>query len=368
LAHGVVVEYSPQGGGFADTHERITRAAVAQRLAALTGFDYAGEYDPSARYPSWVYFVPGDTLVGLEAARVGITGEHDLFGGVVPYPFVATKVITHPFFQPGAHAPEGWSDTFPRHVQSAVLEGYSVFTAEQAHAAGERLLEHGPIRLKPVHATAGRGQKVIRNLSELTNALAAFDPTELADAGLVLEENLTAVTTYSVGQVRVADLAATYYGSQRLTTDNTGEEVYGGSDLVVVRGDFDALMQLSLPEHIRTAVEQARVYDAATSVFPGLFASRRNYDVAQGTNARGQWRSGVLEQSWRVGGATGAEIAALEAFRADPVRQVVHTSTFEIYGESQAPPPHATVYFRGTDERVGLLTKYAVVRAHGDTR
>ena len=89
-----------------------------------------------------------------------------------------------------------------------------------------------------------------------------------------------------------------------------------------------------VPENIRTAVGQARVYDAATSVFPGLFASRRNYDVAQGANARGQWRSGVLEQSWRVGGATGAEIAALEAFRADPGLQVVHTSTVEVYGES----------------------------------
>jgi hypothetical protein len=176
------------------------------------------------------------------------------------------------------------------------------------------------------------------------------------------------VATYSVGQVRVADLTATYYGSQRLTTDNAGDEVYGGSDLVVVRGGFDALGQLSLPEHIRIAVEQARAYDAATSVFPGMFASRRNYDVAQGTNARGQRRSGVLEQSWRMGGATGAEIAALETFRADPGLQVMHASTFEIYGESQAPPPQATVYFRGTDERVGLLTKYAVVEAHGDTR
>ena len=286
----------------------------------------------------------------------------------MPYPFVATKVITHPLVEQSAVAPKGWSDTFPSEVQSAVLEGCSVFTAEQAYAAGERLLKHGPVRLKPVNATAGRGQKVIRSLSELTNALAAFHTTELADAGLVLEENLTAVTTYSVGQVRVADLAATYYGSQRLTTDNTGEEVYGGSDLVVVRGDFDALMQLSLPEHIRVAVEQARVYDAATTAYPGMFASRRNYDVAQGTNARGQWRSGVLEQSWRVGGATGAEIAALEAFRADPGLQVVHTSTFEVYGESQAPPPDATVYFRGVDEHVGWLTKYAVVRAHGDTR
>ena len=176
------------------------------------------------------------------------------------------------------------------------------------------------------------------------------------------------MTTYSVGQVRVADLTATYYGSQRLTTDNAGDEVYGGSDLVVVRGDFDALVQLPLPESIRIAVEQARIYDAATSVFPGMFASRRNYDVAQGMNARGQWRSGVLEQSWRMGGATGAEIAALEAFRADPVLQVVRASTFEIYGESQAPPPHATVYFRGVDEHVGLLTKYAMVEAHDDTR
>jgi hypothetical protein len=368
LAHNVVVDYSPQIGGFADTHERITRAMVAKRLAVLMGFDYGGEYNPSALYSGQVYFVPGNTLVGLEAARVGITGERHLFGGVVPYPFVASKIITHPLLDRSAFAPEGWSDTFTCQVQSAVLEGYSVFTAEQAYAAGERLLEFGPVRLKPVHATAGRGQRVIHSMTELAEVLAATSPAELTDAGLVLEENLTAVTTYSVGQVRVANLTATYYGNQRLTTDNAGDEVYGGSDLVVVRGDFDALVQLPLPENVRITVDQARAYDAATSLFPGMFASRRNYDVAQGVNARGQWRSGVLEQSWRVGGATGAEIAALEAFRTDPSLQVVHASTFEIYGESPSPPPQATVYFRGVDEHAGWLTKYAVVGAHGDTR
>jgi hypothetical protein len=369
LVRDVVVEYSPQAGGFADTHERVSRAEVARRLAALMDYEYAGEYDPSARYPGRVYFVPGNTLVGVEqAARLGTTGEHHLFGGVVPYPFIATKTITHPLVRPGAYAPEGWSDAFPNQVQDAVLLGYSVFTAEQARAAGERLLEHGSMRLKPVHATAGRGQKVIRSMTELADALATIDAATLAGSGLVLEENLTAVSTSSVGQVRVADLMATYYGNQRLTSDNAGAEVYGGSDLVVVRGDFDALVQLPLPEHIRIAVKQARAYDAATSLFPGMFASRRNYDVAQGTNARGQWRSGVLEQSWRMGGATGAEIAALEAFRADPGLQVVQASTFEIYGESEAPPPQATVYFRGVDEHVGLLTKYAVVEAHGNTR
>jgi hypothetical protein len=139
-----------------------------------------------------------------------------------------------------------------------VLEGYSVFTAEHASSAGKQLLENGPVRLKPVHATAGRGQKVIQNLSELAEALTTMAPAEWADAGLVLEENLTSVTTYSVGQVRVADLTATYYGSQRLTNDNAGDEVYGGSDLVVVRGDFDALSQLPVPENIASRWSRPR--------------------------------------------------------------------------------------------------------------
>ena len=248
MAHDVVVEYSPQAGGFADTHERITRAEIAKRLAALMGFDYAGEYDRSAHYPGRVYFVPSDTLIGVEqAGQLGITGERDLFGGVVPYPVVATKAITHPLIEPNAYAPEGWSDAFPHQVQGPSSWVFRLYT-RASPAAGKRLLENGPIRLKPVHATAGRGQRVIRSMTELVEALATIDPAELADAGLVLEENLMAVTTYSVGQVRVADLTATYYGSQRLTTDNAGEEVYGGSDLVVVRGDFDALSGFLFPK------------------------------------------------------------------------------------------------------------------------
>jgi hypothetical protein len=124
LAHDVVVEYSPQTGGFTDTHERITRATVAKRLAALMGFEYTGEYDRSAQYPGRVYFVPSTTLVELkQAAQLGITGERDLFGGVVPYPFVATKAITHPLIAPKAFAPEGWSDTFPTRCKGLCWRG-----------------------------------------------------------------------------------------------------------------------------------------------------------------------------------------------------------------------------------------------------
>ena len=49
-------------------------------------------------------------------------------------------------------------------------------------------------------------------------------------------------------------------------------------------------------------------------------------------DAVGRRRSGVLEQSWRAGGASGAEIAALEAFRADPSLPSVRAITREVYG------------------------------------
>ena len=88
----------------------VSRTAVSRKLAALKGLNFAGEYDHSVTYSGAVYFIPDDTILGLELARsLGISGEHDLFGGVVPHPFVATKAISHPLIQPDARAPAGWS-------------------------------------------------------------------------------------------------------------------------------------------------------------------------------------------------------------------------------------------------------------------
>ncbi|HZH06086.1 MAG TPA: DUF3182 family protein, partial [Lautropia sp.] len=81
----------------------------------------------------------------------------------------------------------------------------------------------------------------------------------------------------------------------------------------------------------------------------------------------GKVRSGVLEQSWRIGGATGAELAAFEAFQGDPGLQSVGASTTEIYGDLQGVPDDAVVYFRGVDDKVGPLTKFARLHPHGDS-
>ena len=362
---GVVVVHAP-GHLYDSRHERACRVEAARRLAALMGFGFAGEHDPASPPPGPVYVLPADTLVGWDAARaLGVRDEGDLFGGVVPHAFVATKAITHPLVAPDAAAPTGWSHEFGRLVAGAVLHGFTAFTPQDARRAGERLLARGPVRVKPVRATAGRGQVVAADAAGLDAALGAVDEAELSTYGLVLEEDLSEVTTYSVGQVRVAGLVATYWGTQRLTPDAGGEAVYGGSELVVARGGFEALDALGPPEAVRLAVAQARAYDAAAmACFPGTAVSRRNYDVIRGLDAAGRSRSGVLEQSWRMGGASGAEIAALEAFRADPASRAVRARTVELYGPGHTPPPGAIVYFHGIDEQVGPITKYARVESY----
>jgi hypothetical protein len=369
-APGVVVTYSLRGAEHARSHEGVIQTAISRMLAALRGYDFAGEYDPSRRYPGPRYFVPSDTLVGVEAAcELGVRTEDDLFGGVVPFPFVATKAITHPLVEPDAPAPEGWSHGFAQRVRDTVLPGFTVFTLCDARRAGARLLELGPIRSKRPRSAGGHGQVVAADSVALEAALGAIDTAELAHDGLVLEHNLTDVTTYSVGQVRVGGVVATSLGTQRLTTDNRGKAVYGGSDLIVVRGDYDTLLGLDLAPEVRVAVAQARAYDAAAAEeFPGLLASRRNYDVARGRDAKGRWRSGVLEQSWRIGGASGPEVAALEAFRAYPGLDAVRAWCVEAFGTNEMPPPRALLHFRGVDHRAGPITKYTLVEPYVRTR
>src|SRR5262249_53101557 len=145
-----------------------------------------------------------------------------------------------------------------------------------------------------------------------------------------------------------------------------GEPVYGGSDLNFVRGTLADLLQLDLPERVRLAVTQAITYDAAVrAAFPDFFASRRNYDVIQGIDGDGVRRSGVLEQSWRAGGASAAEVAALQAFEHAPQLQRMRASTHEVHAADARAPAGADVYFDAVDPRIGRLLKYCVSEQHG---
>ncbi|MBH3456437.1 DUF3182 family protein [Pseudomonas monteilii] len=344
-------------------HEHAVHLKLADGLARLLGCPHVPRQQAKAN--DGYYYVPTETLIDPRRyAALGILGEQDLFGGLVSYPHMATKAISHPL-PAKASFPPGWTDAFAQQASDALLRGYTVFSKADARTAAQLLLLDGPLRVKPVLATAGRGQAVISTADALEPLLADMDEQALAVWGLVLEEDLNDVKTFSVGQVRVAGLTCSYHGTQQLTHDHQGIEVYGGSDLVVIRGDYQALLQLPLEDHLRLAINQAITYEqAAEQHFPGFIASRRNYDIARGLSPQGHLRSGVLEQSWRLGGASSAELLALQAFADDPALQQVRASTHEVFGTPDLPAD-ATLFYQGNDSELGQFSKFARIREHG---
>lgn len=347
------------------THEVVVHQKLAEKIATLLGCEFLGLYDSAIHKTPDLYFIPSDTLIGkLENSALNIKSADDLFGGLIAEPFMATKAISHPLLDDATAQPKGWSRQIHEDAADSVLAGFTVFNEVDALRAGELILASGPARIKPVLATAGRGQIVATDQAELKAAIAEQNMEEVATWGLVIEEDLTDVITLSVGQVQVAGITASYHGTQCLTEDNNGETVYGGSTLWIVRGGYDALLELELEEPVRRAITQAMHYEnAALKYFPDFIASRRNYDIAQGTNAQGKRRSGVLEQSWRIGGASPAEVEAILAFAADPALQRICASTHEIYGETTIPAD-ASVLYEGDDPDVGFISKFTKVQPY----
>lgn len=348
-------------------HDHRTRIAMAQRLAALRGAAYAGVFDASADYGAPPYFVPDRTLPRERAETLGIRNEEDLFGGVVTHDFLGNKTISHPLIDSDAAAPAGWSTHLAERLGDAVLPGYSAFSSKDARAAGRRLLEGGRIRVKSPLGIGGAGQAVVANADDLDKALCAVDESEMRGHGVVIERDLFDPITYSVGCVRLCGASFAYYGTQLSVEDRAGNAVYGGSELVVVRGGFEALERLETTQAALAAIRLAARYDAAVSAeFPGFFASRRNYDVAAGADSKGREHIGVLEQSWRIGGATPAELAAVRALAENPALAWVAASTHETH-RPQEPPPGADVHFCDPRREDGPVLKYSLVRRHGHT-
>jgi len=348
-------------GEFADEHQRCARAVLGRSLAAITGGVFAGEMAGEADSNVEAYFLPADTLTIDEAHRLGIESGDDLFGGVVPHPLIASKAIAHPLVSQSSPAPPEWNSDFSEAIAHVVLPGFTVFSREDADAAGRHLLRDGPVQVKATGGFAGFGQTNVSDEDELGRELDRLDWGEIADVGLVLEQRLRDITAFSVGQVRVAGITASYYALQKETANEYRDNIYVGSALLVVRGSFEDLLSLDFSDEVRTSIVQACEFDAAVDRhFPGFFASRRNYDVIRGFDSRGRPVSGVLEQSWRVGGASAAEILALAAFKARPDLMQMKSRTVEVFGELADVPEGALVLYRGVDPKAGTITRYAV--------
>jgi hypothetical protein len=344
----------------AATCDGLTHIQLAKQIARFLRLSYDGRLEEQSTGDG-LFILPFLTVCADELSGYSCRmGEGDFLGGWVRHPLHATKAIAHPLAA-GEPPPPGWSAGFASAVKDLTLPGFTAFTAAGGVEAGLRLLQEGEVRLKPINAAGGNDQHVARSEAELIELVRPLSDSADLHGGLVLEENLNDAETYGVGRITLREMSASYLGIQDLTRNNNGDVVYGGTRMLVARGDFSQLLPLLSSKTEEMAVHLAMEFDRLADQHLGLVASRRNYDVIAGRTAAGEMKCAVLEQSWRMGGATGAEIAALQAFAERPELRHVGAATVERYGHDRMPPEGSTVYFHGVDPKLGPHLKYTFV-------
>ncbi len=347
----VVMPFIDHARGHA-VHEVASLHAASLRVSALLGCADSGDAGADVTRAGPRYWLPMRTLLREEADLLAIDGEDCLWGGVVPHAFVGTKLVSHRLWPGGSGAPEGWRDV--PGVDDCTLPGWSVFSRGDALAACAALLEDGPVRAKSPYARGGNDQARFADLREARDWLDSGASIGI-EHGLVLERDIVETVTYGVGSARIGRHAIAYYGTQRAVRDRAGRLVYGGTRLTAFRGGLRELCATLPHGEAREAVDMAMRFDRAVRATYAVLASRCNYDVIVGHERDGRRRCGVLEQSWRFGGASMAELLALERFAQDPARHWLVAETAESYDDLE-PPPDSVVVWPGD---AGSPCKYA---------
>jgi hypothetical protein len=126
MPKGTVVIYFSRLGAPQRAHQNAMLTVDAKAIAIFKRYDFGGHHDAAKNYDGHVYFVPDDTLLSEEARSLRIDGPDDLYGGIVPYPFVKTKSITHPLVDNDSERPNGWSSAFAEQVRSVVARLHGV--------------------------------------------------------------------------------------------------------------------------------------------------------------------------------------------------------------------------------------------------
>jgi Protein of unknown function (DUF3182) len=294
------------------------------------------------------YFVPINTLSKRFAVAQSIRTPDDLYGGVVQHPLHGHKGALHKLV-PGGHAPAPYSRRFAQMVAPAVLPGFTAFSPEDAVRAFAELGGQGHVvRHKDPRRTNCRGQTIVESPCH-AKLLAEQLGESLAHHGSVLEVNLHNPETFNVGLLHFDGKPYSFIGDQRTAKDSTDAEMYAGTTLRMVRGDLGKLAQApGLDETKKRGIIQAKIVSEAYSNL-GVMSSRMVLDVIQGTSGDSNvGLSGVADPALRPGGASPAELLAIEKLRADSSISEVSTRVDVYFG---VPPKsligHKSLFFVG---------------------
>jgi hypothetical protein len=313
LLNNPVLEYRP------DSSVPVNITAVAERIAILLGGTMAS-IEEAGENP---YYVPFAAVHAPLAQIHEITGNGDVYGGIVRDLEHADKAILHELPSSEATHPNWYSPAFAKAVGEVVLPGFTSFTSEDTMQAFDTMQERGlAVRFKDPSATGGMGQFLVQSRSELAEAMVAYQD-RIPKVGAVLEANLQDHQTVTIGHVDINGQTYSWYG-RPYDIEHNGMTRFGGNKLTVTRGSVQGLEQYATDPRDQLAIRQAgRVFDEYGSL--GTIVTRATLDAVQGLDSNGQFISGITDPSLRPSASSAAEIRAIEAFAANPDANVVRT-------------------------------------------
>ena len=216
-------------------------------------------------------------------------GEHDLFGGVVPHPFVATKSISHPLVDAERRAPDGWSVAFAREVRAACWTD-SPPSASKMHARRVCASSQGPVRVKRALGIGGSGQVVVA----IGTRSSARSPISTQTSFAIRHRARTEPhgrddlqhRPGARGRSRGELLRHAAADREQPRRDRLRRIDSARCARRLRRAARDRASTAGPARHCRTGTKSTTTRRSDAS--PASFASRRNYDVARGRRCRGR--------------------------------------------------------------------------------
>lgn len=289
------------------------------------------------------YVVPPKTITKETAAKYGITGTAEFYGGAVEHLDHAGKAILHPTVSKDIPVPQYYSHTFAHHVDSDrfVLPGFTVFTVDDAQEAYAQMARRGhkSVRVKKTMESGGLGQKTINSMEELLEFIARkISAEELNTHGLVLEAAVKNPRTVSVGYAVLGESIVSFVANQKNGPGEEGTDRYLGARVKVIRGPMQNFSQEKLDEIETKSVTASVGFFRQYSYFNPVL-SRISFDAINGKGSTGEELCGVSDITARLGGTCPALILSALELKNHPELKMIESEVTLNYDPHEERQP-----------------------------
>jgi hypothetical protein len=334
---------------------------LAAHLATIIGGKYVDgiEY-PNAGQPGIdMTLMPYDSVDPSEPIANRVEGDSGIYGAVVDR-LKGTKSICHtPFCDEGL--PSSYDDAFSSRIDELGVKpmGFVVFGIDDAVDAIDFMKKRGSgVRIKLPLGSGVDNQKIIDSgkPSSLQDWIKSrVEGDHIQQYGLVIEEEVLPSSSdlpfaLSTGELVVSEEHYTYVGWQ--VKGENGQ--YGGTVLRLTRGRQHPENVANIPGNL---AEVANVVTQASRDMLVEKAGRMNFNYLYGAGAGDTTDRLILtEPTFRPGGASAAELMAIEALLEDSSLPGIWARTSVEYGgrPSQQFRQEGKTVWTGSEKKYGV--------------